>query len=127
MAMASAAALELRPLCPIEGLGARELCWMTGAGEPVGSEVSFILSSAAATEQKSGWRGGWGEREGAAADAGLEALCRRKEKQNDDFRRASKQASNRTEENNANASFVKTFFFFFKQVDGFVFCFVFFT
>lgn len=54
MAMASAAALELRPLCPTEGLGARELCWMTGAGEPVGSEVSFILSSAAATEQREG-------------------------------------------------------------------------
>lgn len=47
MAMASAAALELRPFCPAEGLGAKELCWMTGAGEPVGSEVSFILSSAA--------------------------------------------------------------------------------
>lgn len=45
--MASAAALELRPFCPAEGLGAKELCWMTGAGEPVGSEVSFILSSAA--------------------------------------------------------------------------------
>lgn len=54
MAMASAAALELRPLCPVEGFGARELCWMTGAGEPVGSEVSFILSSAAATEHKGG-------------------------------------------------------------------------
>lgn len=47
MAMASAAALELRPLCLVEGLGAKELCWMTGAGEPVGSEVSFKLSSAA--------------------------------------------------------------------------------
>lgn len=47
IAMASAAALELRPLWPPEGLGASELCWMTGAGEPVGSEVSFMLSSAA--------------------------------------------------------------------------------
>lgn len=47
IAMASAAALELRPFCPTEGLGAKELCWITGAGEPVGSEVSFMLSSAA--------------------------------------------------------------------------------
>lgn len=46
MAMASAAARALRPLWPAEGLGARELCWMTGAGEPVGSEDSFMLPSA---------------------------------------------------------------------------------
>lgn len=51
MAMASAAALELRPFCPAEGLGAKELCWITGAGEPVGSEVSFMLSSAAAQKK----------------------------------------------------------------------------
>ena len=44
MAMASAAARELRPL----GTPEWELCWITGAGEPVGSEVSFMLSSAAA-------------------------------------------------------------------------------
>lgn len=49
--MASAAALELRPFCPEEGLGANELCWITGAGEPVGSDVSFMFSSAA-TEKK---------------------------------------------------------------------------
>lgn len=47
IAMASAAALELRPFCPAEGLCAKELCWITGAGEPVGSELSFMLSSAA--------------------------------------------------------------------------------
>lgn len=47
MATASAAARELRPLGPTvdEGLWARELCWMTGAGEPVGSDVSFMCSS----------------------------------------------------------------------------------
>lgn len=55
MAMASAAALELRPLCPAEGLGAKELCWITGAGEPVGSDVSFMLSSAA-TKNKDVYR-----------------------------------------------------------------------
>lgn len=49
---------------------------MTGAGEPVGSEVSFILSSAAATEQREG---------GAAPDASLEALCQREEKEKVDF------------------------------------------
>ena len=51
--MASAAALELRPFWPGEALGANELCWITGAGEPVGSEVSFMLSSAAAGEKDS--------------------------------------------------------------------------
>ena len=53
--MASAAALELRPFWPGEALGANELCWITGAGEPVGSEVSFMLSSAAAGEKDSQW------------------------------------------------------------------------
>lgn len=52
MAMASAAALVLKPFWPTEGLGAKELCWITGAGEPVGSDVSFRLSSAAAENRK---------------------------------------------------------------------------
>lgn len=52
MAIASAAALELRPFCPVEGLGAKELCWITGAGEPVGSDMSFMLSSAAIQKNK---------------------------------------------------------------------------
>lgn len=50
--MASAAALELRPLCPAEGLCAKELCWITGAGDPVGSELSFMLSSTAAEKKE---------------------------------------------------------------------------
>lgn len=50
--MASAAALELRPFCPAERLGAKELCWITGAGDPVGSEVSFMLSSAATQKKR---------------------------------------------------------------------------
>lgn len=47
MATASAAARELKPLGPVadEGLGAKELCCMTGAGEPVGSDVTLICSS----------------------------------------------------------------------------------
>lgn len=47
MATASAAAREVKPLGPVadEGLGAKELCCMTGAGEPVGSDVSLICTS----------------------------------------------------------------------------------
>lgn len=40
--MATASAAE-RTLSPLEE-AVRELCWMTGAGEPVGSELSFGLS-----------------------------------------------------------------------------------
>lgn len=40
VATASAAERALSPL----GAAEVELCWMTGAGEPVGSELSFGLS-----------------------------------------------------------------------------------
>lgn len=47
MATASAAARELTPFGPDdpEGLSATELCWITGAGEPVASHTSFMDSS----------------------------------------------------------------------------------
>lgn len=47
MATASAAARELTPFGPDdpEGLRATELCWITGAGEPVASHISFMDSS----------------------------------------------------------------------------------
>lgn len=47
MATASAAARELMPFGPDdpEGLSATELCWITGAGEPVASHTSFMDSS----------------------------------------------------------------------------------
>lgn len=47
MATASAAARELMPFGPDdpEGLRATELCWITGAGEPVASHTSFMDSS----------------------------------------------------------------------------------
>lgn len=41
VATASAAERALSPL----GAAEAELCWMTGAGEPVGSELSFGLSA----------------------------------------------------------------------------------
>lgn len=50
MATASAAERTFIPL----GEAVTELCWMTGAGEPVGSELSFGLSGFAGEREREG-------------------------------------------------------------------------